>query len=90
MNLFYNFGRKIQCRDFTDQFMKVIMKTQQYDEGLDLMKYYRAWLNDPPKRRTVYSLATHFMEQKEYMKVRELVEAYRNNWQLKLTPSIYK
>ena len=68
MNLFYNFGRTMKDKYISDKFLQLAIKTEQYDEGIEIVKYYRGFLDHPPSRKTVYELlnklvdANHFEE----------------------------
>ena len=41
MNLFYNFGRRMGCKQMTDRFLQLCVTTEQYDQGIDTLKYYK-------------------------------------------------
>eukprot|EP00400_MALV-I_sp_L67-5_P000521 gene521-957_t len=90
MNLYYNFGRTMKHKHITDRFLQMATKTEQWDECIDLLKYYKGWLDHPPTRKTVYELLNKLVEQKEWMKVREAVATVRENWQMVPTASLYK
>ena len=90
MNLFYNFGRRMRCKQMTDRFLQLCITTEQYDQGIDLLKYYKGWMEHPPTRKTTYELLNRLVEQKEWMKVRDAVAAVRENWQMTPTATLYK
>jgi hypothetical protein len=90
MNMFYNFGRRMKCKQMTDRFLQLCIKTEQYDQGIETLKYYKGWMEHPPTRKTTYELLNRLKEKKEWMKVREGVAAVRENWQMVPTANLYK
>jgi len=89
MNMFYNFNIKLKHRDLTTRLLAASIKCKQHAEGVELIKLYWSWLEHPPKIAVVYTLMGHFLDNGEYLVVRDIAKAVREDWRMEVEPQLY-
>jgi len=89
MNLFYNFGVKLRHRELATRLMAAAMACQVHQEAVELIKLYGTWLEHPPDTALVYAVMGHFLDAGELYVVREIAQAVREDWRMKLEAPLY-
>jgi len=89
MNTFYNFGVKLKHRELASRLLAVAMACRVESEAVDLIKLYGTWLEHPPDRALVYAVMGHFLDKGEFLAVRDIARAAREDWRFSVEAPLY-
>ena len=85
INHFYNFGVKIEHRDFTNRWLATAVETGRIDEAVQIVKLWNTWLPCPPRIELVEIL----IGMVNIAQSRDLLASVRQNWQMPLSGRAY-
>lgn len=89
MNLYYNFGVKLEHQELAGRLLCLAMCCKQEMEAVQLIKLYHTWLEHPPDSGLVYAVMSHFLDEQQFLVVREIAKAVREDWRMPLEPPLY-
>lgn len=89
MNVFFNYGVKLKHRELVTRYMASAMVCQRSEEAVELVKLGGTWLEHPPDPSMVYTVMGHFLDGRQPLVVRELAQAVREDWRMKVEPPLY-
>uniref|UniRef100_A0A0G4FJ84 Pentacotripeptide-repeat region of PRORP domain-containing protein n=1 Tax=Chromera velia CCMP2878 TaxID=1169474 RepID=A0A0G4FJ84_9ALVE len=89
MNQCYNNGKHFRHYETPTRLLALAVENEEWDEAVELVKYFPTWLQFPPDTKLIYTLMRHFLETGKFRKVRELTGAVRESWQIPLEPPLY-